>query len=296
MKQIIESIKYNNGTFPKDQLQQIIKRKDEAIPFLLEIVEEVVHHPDDYDEERIDHLYALYLLSQFRVKELFPLLVKILHFPEDKLDLLLGDTLTEGTGRMLATVYNGDLETLQQLIENTELDEFARGQGLSALVILALNGKIERERIVTYFEDLLTEKLSDEHYYFNAHLVSCCTDLYPQESYDSIKRVYAKGCVDTMVIGLKTVERALESTKEETLNKYRNNPYFKFIEDSIAEMNWWACFDKDEKDEQFLWEDELEEDAYQLESSNQPIKVDKIGRNDPCPCGSGRKYKKCCGK
>ncbi len=22
----------------------------------------------------------------------------------------------------------------------------------------------------------------------------------------------------------------------------------------------------------------------------------KIGRNDPCPCGSGKKYKKCCGK
>lgn len=25
------------------------------------------------------------------------------------------------------------------------------------------------------------------------------------------------------------------------------------------------------------------------------IKEDKIGRNDPCPCGSGKKYKKCCG-
>jgi preprotein translocase subunit SecA len=22
---------------------------------------------------------------------------------------------------------------------------------------------------------------------------------------------------------------------------------------------------------------------------------EKIGRNDPCPCGSGKKYKKCCG-
>lgn len=22
----------------------------------------------------------------------------------------------------------------------------------------------------------------------------------------------------------------------------------------------------------------------------------KVGRNDPCPCGNGRKYKKCCGK
>jgi preprotein translocase subunit SecA len=28
------------------------------------------------------------------------------------------------------------------------------------------------------------------------------------------------------------------------------------------------------------------------------VKKDKneVGRNDPCPCGSGKKYKKCCGK
>lgn len=26
-----------------------------------------------------------------------------------------------------------------------------------------------------------------------------------------------------------------------------------------------------------------------------PVKADKIGRNAPCPCGSGKKYKKCCG-
>jgi preprotein translocase subunit SecA len=28
----------------------------------------------------------------------------------------------------------------------------------------------------------------------------------------------------------------------------------------------------------------------------QPKKVSKVGRNDPCPCGSGKKYKQCCGK
>ena len=27
-----------------------------------------------------------------------------------------------------------------------------------------------------------------------------------------------------------------------------------------------------------------------------PRTVDKVGRNDPCPCGSGKKFKKCCGK
>jgi uncharacterized protein YecA (UPF0149 family) len=28
----------------------------------------------------------------------------------------------------------------------------------------------------------------------------------------------------------------------------------------------------------------------------QVIRTNKVGRNDPCPCGSGKKYKKCCGQ
>jgi len=32
------------------------------------------------------------------------------------------------------------------------------------------------------------------------------------------------------------------------------------------------------------------------QTKKQPIRVEKTpGRNDPCPCGSGKKYKKCCG-
>lgn len=32
------------------------------------------------------------------------------------------------------------------------------------------------------------------------------------------------------------------------------------------------------------------------ETKKQPKRVQKVGRNDPCPCGSGKKYKQCCGK
>jgi hypothetical protein len=31
------------------------------------------------------------------------------------------------------------------------------------------------------------------------------------------------------------------------------------------------------------------------EKEPEPIASSKVGRNDPCPCGSGKKYKKCCG-
>lgn len=55
-------------------------------------------------------------------------------------------------------------------------------------------------------------------------------------------------------------------------------------------------------DETWEYDQELELLANQLLDSNKNRKVisligkKKIGRNDPCPCGSGLKYKKCCGK
>jgi len=49
--------------------------------------------------------------------------------------------------------------------------------------------------------------------------------------------------------------------------------------------------------------DAMARDAADQQRAAQPAKtetirrnVPKVGRNDPCPCGSGKKYKKCCGK
>ena len=39
------------------------------------------------------------------------------------------------------------------------------------------------------------------------------------------------------------------------------------------------------------------EDEEPLPPPVKPIHTEQsVGRNDPCPCGSGKKYKKCCGK
>lgn len=37
------------------------------------------------------------------------------------------------------------------------------------------------------------------------------------------------------------------------------------------------------------------DDSDEVEEEDQPVPAGKVGRNDPCPCGSGKKYKKCCG-
>ena len=36
--------------------------------------------------------------------------------------------------------------------------------------------------------------------------------------------------------------------------------------------------------------------ASKIRVDEQQQKKKKIGRNEPCPCGSGKKYKRCCGK
>lgn len=49
---------------------------------------------------------------------------------------------------------------------------------------------------------------------------------------------------------------------------------------------WEAIFDEDKR--KALYREQ--------KSSTTVVKPDKVYPNDPCPCGSGKKYKKCCGK
>ena len=38
-------------------------------------------------------------------------------------------------------------------------------------------------------------------------------------------------------------------------------------------------------------------DGESTEAAREPVSApQEVGRNDPCPCGSGKKYKNCCGK
>ena len=45
-----------------------------------------------------------------------------------------------------------------------------------------------------------------------------------------------------------------------------------------------------------LGEDKMKEIAKAYKKSKTVVKGKKIGRNEPCPCGSGKKYKHCCGR
>lgn len=58
--------------------------------------------------------------------------------------------------------------------------------------------------------------------------------------------------------------------------------------------DWLSFYDEKEiKKRQERWKKEDEEERRQEAAEGASLRP-KIGRNDPCPCGSGKKYKKCC--
>lgn len=61
----------------------------------------------------------------------------------------------------------------------------------------------------------------------------------------------------------------------------------------VAKADWLYNITEWEK---ILSQEKREEIEKDYKKSKIVVKEDKVGRNDPCPCGSGKKYKKCCGK
>ena len=63
-------------------------------------------------------------------------------------------------------------------------------------------------------------------------------------------------------------------------------------------MNSWKTFDEDEDDAEAENDGDGDQEAngVGIDVSSELHRTPKIGRNLPCPCGSGKKHKNCCGK
>jgi Protein of unknown function (DUF1186)/SEC-C motif len=302
--EILVALAHEDRKFPREALEQAIAKKDEIRPHLLKILEEVASHPDEILEQKsAAYFYALYLLAQFREKQAYPLIVKIASLPPKTVDALLGDTITAGLPKILASVCGGDVSLITQLAENRSAENFVRFSALRSLLALVISGDKSREEVMNYYASLFEGKLEkDDDQVVWSGLVGCATDLYPEEVYDKINQAFAEGLIDEVMINPGEVDRQLDVGKEATLDQLRKNPHLQLIESAIEDMKWWAWYEnpakKNPKDisssKSFFENPPLK--TRMEEKTQMPIRVSpKVGRNDPCPCGSGKKYKKCHG-
>ncbi len=174
---------------------------------------------------------------------------------------------------------------------------------VSLVVMAAACISFLMEELPDFLKELYQGKLErEESHVWNA-LVMVSTDLAFPEHLELIRKAYEDDLADPGFEPLESVEERLETGEVDSheLEQYR------LVDDVFDEMSWWACFSEtemrddlpftdDELPEEEDWDDPLQFPRLQNQTSFSGYcrKEPKIGRNDPCPCGSGKKYKKCC--
>jgi len=302
LEDIIDDLRYLTQGYPIAAVNAALSRKDEILPILFGFLNHTLENYKNLEDYYFGHIYALFFLAYFREKSAFSLVMQIASLPGEWPDTLLGDTITEDLASIIASVYDGNISLIQKLIESETTNTWARDAALRSLLILVQSNQLERDWVIQYFKQLFRRPDLSFDEMLITHLVCASADLYPVELYDEIKLAYANQQVDTWRIKIREIDSIISMSKEDALAKYLyDDRRYHLITDIIKSMSWWACFNE-KKSRNFNFNDENndDDDEYDWEfSEDSEIETyrrgsPKIGRNEPCPCGSGKKYKKCC--
>lgn len=297
-----DRLSYASDRLPVELVKQAIARRDEIIPLAIATLEKVDANPARFADNPgyFGHFYALLLLAQFRVTEAFPLALRFLTRKDGYGRDLLGDLVTESGPGILASLYAGDLQSLKDLFEDDEQDVFVRIMGMGTMATLVEHGMLDRDVLGDYILDRLERAPQDEHDVIWSEIVRVIAALRYEEHKDAAFMVLDRDLVDPAFLSRDEVAEAFEEDGLPGFVKHH------LIDDVIEEMSWWYRFDPIHDDDDLFegnplidheddWlaadpghrDDEPEAPFVRLEA--------RPGRNEPCLCGSGKKYKKCCG-
>ena len=244
--------------------------------------------------------YACYLLAKWREPRAYPLFIRWLSLPGESAFELGGDTITQSGDRLLAGVCDGDLQPIKDLILNRNANEYCRSAAIGALTVLVAWKELPHQTVSDYFLWLAREGLEREPGFTWDALTCSCADIECIDVFPELRLAYDEGLVGENMMGRLELDEIEEGLRGVEFARFcQDHPP---IEDVAEETSWWQCFENDSL--QRLGRKIGLESAQSAEpkgtlihSSNQPYRpAPKVGRNELCPCGSGKKYKKCCGK
>jgi hypothetical protein len=243
VQEILQQFATNTRTFPREAVAQAIAQHEAITPELLRVLAEAQHTIEDLPaSDSMAHIFAIYLLAQFREPRAYPLIVEFFSIPGDIALDTTGDVATEDLGRILASVSCGDIRLMTTLVENEHANEYVRVAALRGLVTLVACGEQSRDDIVAYLQHLFQGGLAREVPFVWYGVVSASNDLYPDELYDDIKHAYDEELIEPGFIGLDDIDETLQRGKERVLDELHRNQRYSLITDAITEMEWWACF------------------------------------------------------
>ncbi len=165
------------------------------------------------------------------------------------------------------------------------MDDYARSAMLKVVGQLYLDGEFGKEELQELIREIVynEEEIGD---YIYTELIYTMCGCHFVEMLPEIRRLFEDGRIDGF---------AFEGYAEcvDMMFRYNKEAFCRSPIHAADMLRSWSMFEQPEQNE--LSQKEMEKLLRKAAAQyNKPEKKVKIGRNDPCPCGSGKKYKKCC--
>ncbi len=242
-------------------------------------------------------IHTLFLLSEIEATESLENILEVLRQDNDYFQLYIGDILTEYMWLVLYKTTTFELDTCKQFMFEPGIYTYSKASVSEMVNQIAQHQPHRKDEVIEWYRDVfrffLNSSIKDNVIDSNllGLLVNDVLDFKGTELMPEIEELYKREIVDLNSCGdIEEVKRHLTDNKDIGYKKEIIS-----IFDIYEEIKSWATnndYDDYNRYDGYNGEEDFSTNRF---SDGQPIKdTAKVGRNDPCPCGSGKKYKKCC--
>jgi len=322
----------NDMTIEREKLATLLSLPRETlVSDLIMVLKDAIDRQDHFIELAEDGellsedthfaIHAIYLLGELRATESLPVVLEIFSQGEEFIDIWLGDFITGNLWEPLYFMGDNQLDLLKEFVLSPGLYTYARTEVCSSVIQIAHHQPHRKEEVTAWFNDLFAtmaksdaeEDVVDKS--FIGLAVNEAVELREPALLPVIEVLFNRGYVDEFIY------RSFDKIAEDVAAPPRTDDKrgLMNIYDRYQQVitTWAGYTEEDEEDEtdNEIWDDdeEWDEDEEQVTKELQAYReswpdrgtgygtglhpephTPKTGRNDPCPCGSGKKYKKCC--
>ena len=282
------------GPLPIKAIEAARDQRNAMVPLFLEHIAFLQKARISDLSEDDPFVFIYHLLAEWRETSAYRPMARLFQRDPEFLDAILGDAITETTDRVMLGLFDGDLEPLFEIIRNRKADSFLRGEMFDAITLVTLRAPALRPQVKTFleaFHDASGAETGEEIWWAWAQSMGV---LGFDDMVSKVRAVFERGWITPDHTAYADFEHVMQTNRSADSASgfaadYQNRP----ITDTVAELKGWYCFSPEYLARQSrvqplaLTNPEL--------FAPEPIPAErKPGRNDPCPCGSGKKFKKCC--
>lgn len=259
--------------------------------------------------------HALSLLADLKDDKSLDVIFDILRQDNDYIQTWFNDYLNDDFWEIVYQLGSDKLDKLRSFVLEPNRYLYSRTLISTVLQQIALYEPQRRAEVIDWYKsviDEIIERKEDKTIIDSkwiGFMVSDLIDLQAIELTSQITELFHHGLVFKEIVGNlsdcmieiadESIINRMKPLFENTIDRY---DYYRdkwhYYRTSNRDIFGHKIIDKESSYQEVkeTYDDVDNESSYEevVESTPLPVEKPKVGRNDPCPCGSGKKYKKCC--